>query len=279
MVRAGRMAVVFVLGVVAAAAVHTAWGQIGPDGVITACRFHDNGGLRIPYAGDACNPNVEDTVTWNQTGPVGPAGPKGDPGAKGDAGAQGATGPGKALPAQGPPPAIRRISPSERKAAANALNYRQAGQVARAVPVGGPSGLRIMTAQLGPSQDRGLGPELLPLLGPSGPDTALEAKGIRTSNGTETAVVFPKPVIGCTVSATSSSLQDWVWIHSVGTDDRRNLYPSRRWPYMVNIGSYRSEPGLMHLIVICDPRNRLPVATQVAVQPLPVATPVPPGTR
>lgn len=71
---------------------------VSADGVITACR-HRSGVLLVPSAGKSCK-RSQQVLTWNVTGPVGPAGPAGAPGKDGAAGKDGA--PGAAGP-QGEP--------------------------------------------------------------------------------------------------------------------------------------------------------------------------------
>src|ERR1700730_2265578 len=100
-----RLNVLFVgLGVIASLvlAAGVAYASIpGPNGVITGCFATKSGDLRVidAQAGAQCT-KKEQQLTWNQTGPPGPAGATGPQGAQGPQGPQGATGP--AGP-QGPP--------------------------------------------------------------------------------------------------------------------------------------------------------------------------------
>lgn len=66
----------------------------GPDGVITGCYEQASGQLRvIDVAAQAQCLATEQQLTWQQTGPVGPAGAQGEQGATGSTGPAGATGP------------------------------------------------------------------------------------------------------------------------------------------------------------------------------------------
>ena len=67
----------------------------GSTGVFTGCRDARSGVLRVidAEAGNTCVIGQETPVTWNQTGPRGPAGPQGPPGHRGPAGPQGVKGP------------------------------------------------------------------------------------------------------------------------------------------------------------------------------------------
>ncbi len=87
-----------------------AWATIpSRTGVITGCFVRSTGALRIIDAGsgDSCR-SGEQRLTWNRTGPAGPAGADGAPGpvgadgAPGPAGADGAPGPAGADGAPGP---------------------------------------------------------------------------------------------------------------------------------------------------------------------------------
>jgi hypothetical protein len=62
------------------------------DGRIYACYTLDKGAIRLVNKGAACK-NGERALSWNQTGPQGPAGPQGSTGPRGATGPQGATGP------------------------------------------------------------------------------------------------------------------------------------------------------------------------------------------
>ena len=76
----------------------------GPDGVITGCYKQASGQLRvIDVTAQAQCLATEQQLTWQQTGPVGPAGAQGEPGATGPAGPAGATGPQGEKGEQGPP--------------------------------------------------------------------------------------------------------------------------------------------------------------------------------
>jgi hypothetical protein len=76
------------------------------NGVIYGCYKKSGGTLRvIDYPTQQCDPRAETLISWNQTGPQGPAGPQGPVGPQGPAGPQGPEGPaGPAGPAgpQGP---------------------------------------------------------------------------------------------------------------------------------------------------------------------------------
>src|SRR6266566_5205126 len=63
----------------------------GPDGTITGCYKPSDGKLFIIDSTATC-PSGTTTLTWNQTGPQGPAGPQGQTGATGPQGSTGATG-------------------------------------------------------------------------------------------------------------------------------------------------------------------------------------------
>jgi hypothetical protein len=118
---------VLATGSVAVAAVPAA------DGLITSCRTLSSGSLRVidAEAGATCK-STEKKLTWNQTGPQGPAGaqgPKGDPGqqgAPGPKGADGATGPqgepGPAGPA-GTPGGLSDVYTSSGNASIDGSNY------------------------------------------------------------------------------------------------------------------------------------------------------------
>jgi type VI protein secretion system component Hcp len=75
------------------------------SGVIHACVDGKGATRIIDVAVDACKKG-ETAISWNQTGPQGPAGASGTPGAKGDQGSQGVAGPAGAAgpPGAGGPP-------------------------------------------------------------------------------------------------------------------------------------------------------------------------------
>jgi hypothetical protein len=90
-------AVVLVMaGVVAYASIPDA------NGIIHACYKRSSGTLRIIENAEQCREN-ETSLTWNQTGPQGPAGVVGPAGLQGPAGPQGQEGPPGPEGPQGPP--------------------------------------------------------------------------------------------------------------------------------------------------------------------------------
>jgi hypothetical protein len=90
------VAVAAVVGLAVSGGTAYAAGLIpGADGTIHACYNTTNGNVRVVAEGTKCRTH-EKTLSWNQTGPVGPqgpAGPQGPVGPQGPQGPQGATGP------------------------------------------------------------------------------------------------------------------------------------------------------------------------------------------
>lgn len=107
--RSGRAVLLVVVGAVAGAAAAAIAAVPGSDGVIHACYevqqdgttpLAANPNVRIidPSVGQTCNPAggagpAEHALSWNVTGPPGPAGAAGSPGTQGATGPQGASGP------------------------------------------------------------------------------------------------------------------------------------------------------------------------------------------
>jgi hypothetical protein len=90
--RGAAVAAAVVVGVGATGGTAWAAGLIpGADGVINACYNSTNGNLRVVKQGQKCRTH-EKVLSWNQTGPQGPAGPQGATGPQGPAGPAGATG-------------------------------------------------------------------------------------------------------------------------------------------------------------------------------------------
>lgn len=82
-----------ITGVVLGSALTAAGAAVAASATITACA-NPSGVLRLSTDG-TCSSN-ETTVTWNQTGPQGPAGPQGSVGPPGPQGIQGPPGPAAA---------------------------------------------------------------------------------------------------------------------------------------------------------------------------------------
>jgi hypothetical protein len=119
-------------------------------GVITACYKKSGGNVRVidAQAGAVCDPNNEQLVSWNQTGPQGATGAPGAPGATGPAGPAGpagATGPAGPQGATGAPGAPGATGPAGAKG--------DPGEAGPAGPAGpqGPAGATGATGPAGPA--------------------------------------------------------------------------------------------------------------------------------
>lgn len=130
----------------------------GTDGVISGCYQKEQGQLRVVAEGTTCRPS-EHAISWNQTGPQGPAGPQGPTGPQGPAGPTGATGP--AGP-QGPAgPGLPTISIGLRpdgsvfKGSGFTVTHPSAGVYDFSFPAGSFTGaFPIPTASTGPADSR-----------------------------------------------------------------------------------------------------------------------------
>ncbi len=103
-IRPGRVArpAVLLSVVVVLAGLGIAWAAIpSSDGTITACYKTSGGAMRVVDASALCT-STEARLTFNQTGPTGPAGARGPTGAKGAKGATGPLGPIGPAGATGP---------------------------------------------------------------------------------------------------------------------------------------------------------------------------------
>jgi hypothetical protein len=80
------------------------------DGEIFACYNSTNGQVRLVQAEEVCH-NTEQSIFWNQSGPVGATGAEGERGATGPSGPVGATGAAGANGAPGPAGATGATGP------------------------------------------------------------------------------------------------------------------------------------------------------------------------
>jgi hypothetical protein len=118
-----RLAVVVALAIAAVSigvAVHAS--IPGPTGVINGC-VSNNDVLRVIDSSDTCSQN-ETPISWNQTGPQGPAGPQGATGPQGAPGPQGPTGPQGATGPAGPQGATGAQGPQGSPGTANLVTVR-----------------------------------------------------------------------------------------------------------------------------------------------------------
>lgn len=128
----------------------TAFASIpGSTGVINGCYSTKNGALSVIDSSAKC-PNGTTALSWNQTGPQGPAGATGPQGPAGATGPQGPAGPIGATGAQGDPGPAGPTGPQGLQ-----------GDTGPAGPQG-PQGLQGDTGPAGPQGD--VGPQ-----GPAGP--------------------------------------------------------------------------------------------------------------
>jgi hypothetical protein len=157
-VLAGLLAAIVAFGIAAAAIP-------GTDGIISACLNTADGSIRLidVQAGATCNAG-EKLISWNKTGPTGPAGLKGSTGPAGPAGQRGPTGAAGLKGSTGPAGLKGSTGPAG-----------PAGPKGATGPAGlkgstGPAGLKGSTGPAGPAGPKGS-------TGPAGPRGATGPAG------------------------------------------------------------------------------------------------------